>query len=100
MAPDACSAEIIKGKGNMNIQIFDTKKNADSRKAECYFKERGIRYQYVDLKEKSISRGELNYVLQAVGGLDQLLDEHTKDQDAYTLIRYLTDEGKIDKLLD
>ena len=32
----------------MNIQIFGTKKSADTRKAERFFKERGIRFQYVD----------------------------------------------------
>lgn len=36
----------------MNIQIFGTKKNFDSKKAERYFKERGIKYQFVDMKEK------------------------------------------------
>ena len=36
----------------MNIQIFGTKKNFDSKKAERYFKERGIKYQFIDMKEK------------------------------------------------
>ena len=31
----------------MNIQIFGTKKNFDSKKAERYFKERGIKYQSI-----------------------------------------------------
>ena len=34
----------------MNIQIFGTKKNFDSKKAERYFKERGIKYQFIDMK--------------------------------------------------
>lgn len=42
----------------MNIQIFGTKKNFDSKKAERYFKERGIKYQFVDMKEKGLSKGE------------------------------------------
>ena len=35
----------------MNIQIFGTKKSFDSKKAERYFKERGIKYQFIDMKE-------------------------------------------------
>ena len=36
----------------MNIQIFGTKKDFDSKKAERFFKERGIKYQFIDMKEK------------------------------------------------
>jgi len=36
----------------MNIQIFGTKKSFDSKKAERFFKERGIKYQFVDMKVK------------------------------------------------
>ena len=39
----------------MNIQIFGTKKSSDTRKAERFFKERGIKYQFIDMKEKGIS---------------------------------------------
>lgn len=46
----------------MNIQIFGTKKSFDSEKAECYFKERGIKYQFVDMKEKGLSKGEFNRI--------------------------------------
>ena len=62
----------------MNIQIFGTNKCFDTKKAQRYFKERGIRFQMIDLKEKGFSRGELTSVLQAVGGLGGLLDEKTK----------------------
>ena len=41
----------------MNIQIFGTKKSFDSKKAERFFKERGIKYQFVDMKEKGLSKG-------------------------------------------
>lgn len=84
----------------MNIQIFGVKKNADTRKAERFFKERGIRYQFIDLKEKGLSKGELASVMQAVGGFDNLLDEKTKDQDAAALIRYLAPEDKAAKILE
>ena len=42
----------------MNIQIFGTKKCNDTKKAERFFKERGIKYQFVDMKEKGMSKGE------------------------------------------
>ena len=48
----------------MNIQIFGTKKSSDTRKAERFFKERGIEFQSVDLKEKSLSKGEFQSVLK------------------------------------
>ena len=62
----------------MNIQIFGTKKSQDTKKAERYFKERGIKFQAVDLKEKGISKGELQSVLSAVGDLEEMLDEKTR----------------------
>ena len=39
---------------NLNIQIFGTKKCNDTKKAERFFKERGIKYQFVDMKDKGI----------------------------------------------
>ena len=43
----------------MNIQIFGTKKCNDTKKAERFFKERGIRYQFIDMKEKGMEGMEL-----------------------------------------
>ena len=84
----------------MNIQIFGTKKSFDSKKAERYFKERGIKYQFIDMKEKGMSKGELNSVKQAVGGLDALIDENCKDKDLLALLKYISDEDKEEKVLD
>ena len=84
----------------MNIQIFGTKKSADTRKAERFFKERGIKFQFVDLKEKGLSKGEFNSVKQAVGGIDKLIDENAKDKDTLALIRYIADEDKEEKILE
>ena len=44
-----------------------TKKCFDTKKAERYFKERGIKFQLIDLKEKGMSKGEFTSVKQAVG---------------------------------
>lgn len=84
----------------MNIQIFGTKKSADTRKAERFFKERGIRFQSVDLKEKGLSRGEFQSVLQAVGSLEALIDQEHKDKDLLALIRYITQSDRAEKVFE
>ncbi|MBR0093012.1 MAG: arsenate reductase family protein [Lachnospiraceae bacterium] len=84
----------------MNIQIFGTKKSNDSKKAERYFKERGIRFQGIDMNEKGLSKGEFTSVMSAVGGLDTMLDEKAKDQDTLALIRHLAAEQKLSKVLE
>ena len=84
----------------MNIQIFGTKKSADTRKAERFFKERGIKFQSIDLKEKGFSKGELQSVMQAVGGLDVMLDPDCKDQNALAMIKYLVPEQRLEKVLE
>ena len=84
----------------MNIQIFGTKKSADTRKAERFFKERGIRFQAVDMKEKDLSKGELTSVIQAVGGLDELIDPDCKDKELLALVRYIAEEDRLQKVLE
>ncbi len=59
----------------MNIQIFGTKKCADTRKAERFFRERGVRVQMIDLAQKGISPGELQSVATRVGGCEALIDK-------------------------
>lgn len=84
----------------MNIQIFGTTKCFDSKKAQRYFKERGVKFQFIDMKEKGMSKGELNSVMQAVGGLDKLLNTKCKDQDALALIKYISEEDRLEKVLE
>lgn len=83
----------------MNIQIFGTKKCFDTKKAQRYFKERGVKFQFIDLKEKAISKGEFNSVKQAVGGLDNMIDLNAKDKDTLALLPYLAEEDKEVKVL-
>lgn len=84
----------------MNIQIFGTKKCFDTKKAQRYFKERNVTYQFIDMKEKGMSKGEFGSVKQAVGGLDVMLDNKYKDKDALALIKYIAGEDKDDKVLE
>ncbi|MDO4805766.1 MAG: ArsC/Spx/MgsR family protein [Coriobacteriales bacterium] len=72
----------------VNIQIFGSKKSSDSRKAERWFKERRIRFQYVDLLDKGLSKGEMASVAKAVGGYDKLLDPAAKDGYALALAQH------------
>lgn len=84
----------------MNIQIFGTKKCSDTRKAESFFKERGIKYQFVDMKEKGMSKGEFTSVAQANGGLENMINENCKDKDLLALIKYIAAEDKLAKVLE
>ncbi len=62
----------------MNIQIFGTKKCQDTRKAERYFKERKISYQFIDLTIKNLSKGELQSVQRFIPITD-LIDTQSKE---------------------
>lgn len=84
----------------MNIQIFGTKKSFDTKKAQRYFKERRIKVQFIDLREKEMSKGELESVMRAVGGIEALIDEKAKDQDTVALVTYLADSQKFEKILE
>ena len=83
----------------MNIQIFGTKKCNDTKKAERFFKERGIKYQFVDMKDKGMSKGEFNSVAQANGGLENMVNWEGKDKDLLALIKYIADEDKLGRYL-
>lgn len=84
----------------MNIQIFGSKKNNDSKKAERWFKERNISFQFIDIKEKGLGKGEFNSVCQAVGGIDNIIDLECKDKDLLALVKYITADQKADKILE
>lgn len=84
----------------MNIQIFGTKKSFDTKKAERWFKERGIKFQSIDMKEKGMSKGEFTSVKQAVGGIDAMIDQNAKDKELLTLMKYISDADKEEKMLE
>ena len=84
----------------MNIQIFGTKKCNDTKKAQRFFKERGIKFQFIDMKEKGMSKGEFNSVAQVNGGLENMINWESKDKDTLALIKYTADEDKLEKVLE
>jgi arsenate reductase len=82
----------------MNIQIFGLQKCADTRKAQRFFKERGVRFQFVDLTEKGLSKGELRSVAARVP-LEQLLDRSGARFAGKGLAHAWLDAGKVEALL-
>ena len=84
----------------MNIQIFGTSKCFDTKKAQRYFKERGIKFQMIDLKEKGMSRGEFDNVARALGGWEALVNPAAKDKQTLALLDALVDWQKEDKLFE
>ncbi len=84
----------------MNIQIFGTTKCFNTKKAQRYFKERGIKFQFIDMKQKGMSKGEFTSVLRAVGGLDKVINTKCKDQDTLALIKYLHEDAREEKVME
>ena len=82
----------------MNIQIFGTLKCQETRKAQRYFKERNIPFQFINLAERGLSRGELNSVKAAVG-LDSLMDREGREY-ARRNLAYLTHDVEEELLSD
>ena len=61
----------------MNIQIYGTKKCNNTKKAQRFFKERGIKFHFRDLTEKGLSNGELQNITRVVA-LEDLIDTEGK----------------------
>ena len=62
----------------MIVQLFGTKKCAETRKAERWFKERRVTLHVVDLAQKGMAAGELRNVAARVGGMEALIDREGK----------------------
>ncbi len=61
----------------MEVQIFGTRKNPDTRKAMRFFSERGWKVHFVDLSERPLSPGELRR-FTAKFGVEALVDREAK----------------------
>jgi len=60
-------------RGMSNVQIFGLKNSQPTRAAERFFKERRVPIQFVDLKQKPMSPGEIRRFIDRFG-LPALLD--------------------------
>ena len=85
----------------MNIQIFGSSKSFDTKKAERWFKERRIKYQYIDVLSKGLSPREYQSVKQKVG-FEALVNTKSRTyedlEDQYK--RYVTQTAWEEKLLE
>jgi arsenate reductase-like glutaredoxin family protein len=63
--------------GAVTVQIFGTKKSADTRKAQRFFSERRVAIHFVDLAERAASLGELRRFSQKFG-VERLIDRESR----------------------
>ena len=82
----------------MNIQILGKKKFFDTKKAERYFKERKIKYAFIDMNEKGISKGELNSIKNSIS-LNELINEKSKDYKSSNIDKIRSSDIKTEILL-
>lgn len=61
----------------MEVQVFGTKKNSETRKALRFFSERRVKVHFVDLMERAASLGELKRFAQKFG-VTALIDRDAK----------------------
>jgi len=61
----------------MEVQIFGTRKNAETRKALRFFAERRVKTHFVDLNERAASKGELLRFVQKFG-VGALIDRNSR----------------------
>ena len=82
----------------MNIQIWGKSKCFETKKAERWFKERRIKFQYIDIVRYGISLGEYRSIKQALGSVEVLIDNKSREyNDLY--IAYLAHEADIEQKL-
>lgn len=82
----------------MNIQIFGRSKCFDTKKAERWFKERRIKYQYIDLPTKGLSPREYQSVKRKVGFSALVNTKCRAYEDLF--MAYITPDAQEEKLLE
>jgi arsenate reductase (glutaredoxin) len=84
----------------MDVQVFGTKKCAETRKALRFFSERRVKTHFVDLNERAASLGELTRFAQKFG-IGALIDSAGKRYAALGLssVRY-SDARWLDRLVE
>lgn len=82
----------------MEVQIFGTKKSAETRKALRFFAERRIKTHFVDLVQRPASAGELRRFAQRFG-VQALLDRDSRRfRDLGLASAHLSEERWLEKL--
>jgi arsenate reductase-like glutaredoxin family protein len=84
----------------MEVQIFGTRKNAETRKALRFFAERRVKTHFVDLNERAASKGELLRFVQKFG-VGALIDRNSRRYAELGLAHArLTDDRWVERLAD
>ena len=83
----------------MNIQVFGKNRCFETKKAERYFKERGIKFQSIDIAKYGMSKGEYQSVKAALGGMEFLIDENSKEYESNHIKHLASDDDKEEKLM-
>lgn len=84
----------------MEVQVFGTRKSADTRKALRFFAERRIKVHFVDLAERAASPGELKRFIQKFG-VESLLDRNgSRFAELGLKASRLSEDGWIARLVD
>lgn len=87
------------------IQIFGINKSFDCKSAQRFFKERNVSFQFIDLKEKLMSKGEFDSVLSSLEklfssrseALESMVDRKSK---IFSDFAYLDESDKEEKLFE
>ena len=82
----------------MNIQIFGSSKSFDTKKAQRWFKERRISFQYVDLPSRGLSPREYQSVKRKIG-FEALVDTKSAAYEALYM-PYITPQAREETLLE
>ena len=82
----------------MNIQIFGKQKCSDTKKAERFFKERNIKFQFIDIDKFGISKGEYQSIKTAVGGMENLINKKSKEYENQ-FISHLSSQADVEERL-
>lgn len=82
---------MLRKEETMNIQIYGDKKCFDTKKAERYFKERGIKYQSIDIHQFGMAKAVFAAAKKCIP-VEEMIDRKAK---AYTkLYMDYIDEAK------
>jgi len=85
---------------SLQVQIFGTKKSADTRKALRFFAERRIPTHFVDLNERAPGPRELERFAQKFGAQALVDREGKRFKDLGLRQALLSDQRWIEKLID
>jgi len=82
----------------VNIQIFGKQKCSETKKAERFFKERNIKFQFIDIDRYGISKGEYQSIKIAVGCMEDLINKKSKEYERQ-FISHLSSQDDVEERL-